>query len=67
MSNKFGIRKTVCVRLSLAALLYAFSDYPAAGVLAVFCFNMTMPMTLWALSQILAQANCELCIVNYAL
>ena len=25
--------------------------------LAVFCFNMTMPMTLWALSQIFAQAK----------
>ncbi|MBQ9818407.1 MAG: hypothetical protein IJM59_13220 [Proteobacteria bacterium] len=57
LSDKFGMRKTACVTLSLAALLYAFSDYPAAGVLAVFCFNMTMPMTLWALSQIFAQAK----------
>ena len=57
LSDKFGMRKTACVTLSLAALLYAFSDFPIAGVLAVFCFNMTMPMTLWALSQIFTQAK----------
>lgn len=57
LSDKFGMRKTACVTLSLAALGYAFSSYPVVGVLAVFCFNMTMPMTLWALSQIFAQAK----------
>lgn len=57
LSDKFGMRKTACITLSAAAVLYAFSDFPVAGVLAVFCFNMTMPMTLWALSQIFAQAK----------
>lgn len=57
LSDKFGMRTTACVTLTLAAILYAFSGFPIAGVLAVFCFNMTMPMTLWALSRIFAQAK----------
>ena len=58
LSDKFGMRKTAIITLTLAALFYAFSgNHPIAGVLAVFCFNMTMPMTLWALSQIFAQAK----------
>ena len=58
LSDKFGMHKTACITLTHAALLYAFSgNHPIAGVLAVFCFNMTMPMTLWALSQIFAQAK----------
>ena len=35
-----------------AAVLYLFSGHPNPGILAVFLFNMTMPVTLWAVAQI---------------
>ena len=40
-----------------AALLYLFSGFPPAGTLAVFLFNMTMPVTLWAVAKVLPGAK----------
>lgn len=57
LSDKFGMRKIACITLALAAILYMFPDNPYAGVGAVLCFNMTMPMTLWALGRIFNQAR----------
>ena len=37
--------------LGLAAVLYLFSGVPLLGTLAVFLFNMTMPITLWAAAR----------------
>jgi len=53
LADAFGAVKTTVASLSLSALLFLFFNYPAAGVAAVFLFNMTMPITLWAVSQIL--------------
>ncbi len=39
--------------LSLCAVLFVFSASPLPGVLAIFLFNMTMPLTLFALARML--------------
>ena len=48
-----GIKKASVISLGLAAVLFIFSDIPLCGVAAVFFFNMTMPVTLWAMARIL--------------
>ena len=49
-----GIKRTCILSLGLAAGLFPFSDIPILGVAAVFFFNMTMPLTLWAMAKLLA-------------
>lgn len=46
-----GIRRTVVLSLLLSALCFLFSENMVAGVLALFLFNMTMPITLYMLVQ----------------
>ena len=53
LADTFGILRTTTVSLGLSAILFLFSGNPIAGVGAVFLFNMTMPLTLWAVSRIL--------------
>lgn len=53
LAAKYGVFKTSTVSLGLAAVLFLFSNYPLAGVAAVFFFNMTMPITLWAMAKLL--------------
>ena len=57
LSDRFGMRRIAIISLSAAALFFLFPSVPVAGVLAVFLFNMTMPMTLWALSRIFDHAR----------
>lgn len=47
---QFGTRKTVLASLSLSAICYLVSNQPIFGVLALFFFNMTMPVTLYQLA-----------------
>ena len=49
LAAKTGITKAAISSLGIAALLYLFSYIEAAGVLALFFFNMSMPMTLYIL------------------
>ena len=46
---KFGIRKTIVVSLLMAAVCYPFCAHVVFGWLALFFFNMTMPITLYLL------------------
>lgn len=46
---RFGFKKTAIVSLGLAALCYLRGDVTVTGILALFFFNMTMPMTLYQL------------------
>lgn len=46
---RFGFRRTAVVTLVLAAMCYFRGDVPVLGVLALFFFNMTMPLTLYQL------------------
>ncbi len=47
----FGARRTVVVSLGLAAVCYLLSENMIAGIMALFLFNMTMPITLYLLVQ----------------
>ena len=57
LMDRFGIRKTVYLSLGLSALLFLFSQISLLGVIAVFLFNMTMPITLWIMAKILKGAK----------
>lgn len=46
---RFGARHLTVCSLALAALCYGLGAIPVFGLLALFCFNMTMPLTLHAL------------------
>lgn len=46
-----GTRRTMVISLGLAAVLYLLSANLVAGVLALFLFNMTMPITLYLLVE----------------
>ena len=51
--DALGPRKASAASLGLAAALYLASALPLPGVFAVFLFNMTMPVTLWAAARAL--------------
>jgi len=53
LSDKMGVKKAAVLSLGFAGVLYLFSNNPFLGVAAVFLFNMTMPITLWAIARIL--------------
>lgn len=53
LGDAIGMRRASAISLGLAALLFAFGNLPLAGVLALFLFNMTMPITLWASAKLL--------------
>ena len=46
-----GVRRTVLFSLAGAAVCYLFSGFMPLGILALFLFNMTMPITLYGLVQ----------------
>ena len=47
-ADLLGNRKTALISLLSAGVLFLFSSNPVCGILAVFLFNMTMPLTLTA-------------------
>ncbi|MGM9538683.1 MAG: hypothetical protein ACI3VN_10170 [Candidatus Onthomonas sp.] len=50
--DRLGAKATAAVSLLTAGLLFALgSARPVAGLTGLFLFNMTMPVTLWALAQ----------------
>ena len=53
MSDRFGPVKSASFTLGIAALLFLFPLIPIAGVSSVLLFNMTMPVTLWAVARII--------------
>lgn len=57
LGDKLGMSRAAGWSLGLAAVLFCFSGYPAAGVAAVFLFNMTMPITLWAAAKLMPGAK----------
>ena len=52
LMDRLGAKTASVYTLVTAAVLYLFSGHPIPGILAVFLFNMTMPVTLWAVAQI---------------
>ncbi|WMJ22849.1 hypothetical protein RBG61_12765 [Paludicola sp. MB14-C6] len=57
VSDKFGAIKASAFSLGIASLLFLFAQNPIIGILGVFLFNMTMPITLWAIARILPGAK----------
>lgn len=55
--DRFGPQKASAGSLGLAAVLYLASILPIPGILAVFLFNMTMPVTLWAAAKVVPGAK----------
>ena len=53
LGDRLGMVPASALSLGLAAVLFCLSDFPLAGTAAVFLFNMTMPITLWAAAQLL--------------
>ncbi len=49
--DRLGAKRASAWSLGLAAALYLLSALPLPGILAVFLFNMTMPITLWAAAR----------------
>lgn len=56
-ADRFGVVKISFLSLGIAALLFLLPQIPLAGVTAVLLFNMTMPITLWAVAKILPGAK----------
>lgn len=52
-----GAKRASVLSLGLAAFFYLFAFHPILGTLAVFLFNMTMPITLWGITRILKGAK----------
>lgn len=55
--DRLGPRRASLGSLGTAAALYLLSALPLPGTLAVFLFNMTMPVTLWAAARTLPGAK----------
>ena len=52
IGDKFGWKKTSTVSLVISAILFIFAfDSMICGIIAILLFNMTMPITLTALSN----------------
>ena len=48
-----GAKKATVLSLGLSAVCYFCSADPLCGTMAVFLFNMTMPITLWAAAKLM--------------
>jgi len=54
IGDRIGFKKISVISLSISSVLFLFAfNTPIAGILAILFFNMTMPITLTALSNIL--------------
>lgn len=53
LGDRLGMRRAAAISLGLAAVFFCLSGFPMAGVAAMFFFNMTMPITLWAAARLL--------------
>lgn len=52
-----GFRWAAWVSMSAAALLFLFCHFPAAGLMAVLLWNMSMPLTLWRMAELFPGAK----------
>ena len=57
LADRMGAIRASVVTLSLCALLFCFSDIALCGLPAVFLFNMTMPLTLFAMARLFPGAR----------
>jgi len=57
LADAVGATRASMLSLGLSAAAFLLSGNPVMGVLAVFLFNMTMPITLWAAARMLPGAK----------
>ncbi len=57
LADRFGMLPTALASLGLSAICFLFAERAGAGLAALFLFNMTMPLTLWAVAQLLPGAK----------
>lgn len=57
LADKWGIQRTAFRSMCAAAVGFLCLVYPAAGILAVFFWNMSMPLTLCAVSKVFPGAK----------
>jgi len=57
LSDRFGYAKTTVLSLCITSALFLIPQIPLSGVTAIFLFNMTMPITLWAMARIFPGAK----------
>lgn len=57
LADRLGAVRASVASLSLCALLFLFSDHAVCGLLALFLFNMTMPLTLFAMARLFPGAR----------
>lgn len=57
LADRMGAIRASVVTLSLCAFLFLFSDHALCGLAAVFLFNMTMPLTLFAMARLFPGAR----------
>lgn len=57
LADKLGIQRTAFRSMCAAAVGFLCLVYPAAGILAVFFWNMSMPLALWAVSKVFPGAK----------
>lgn len=57
LADRIGAIKASILSLGLSAAAFLFSGNPLCGTAAVFLFNMTMPITLWAVARALPGAK----------
>lgn len=57
LADRMGATRASALTLSLCAILFLLSDVAVCGLLAVFLFNMTMPLTLFAMARLFPGAR----------
>lgn len=51
LADRLGVQRAARSSMCAAAVGFLCLVYPTAGILAVFCWNMSMPLTLWAVAE----------------
>lgn len=52
LADHFGAKKVGIVSLAVSAICFLFVYHPVFGLIGVFAFQITMPITLWEVSKI---------------
>lgn len=68
IGDRIGFMKTSAISLVCSAVLFIFAfQSPVLGILAILLFNMTMPITLTALSNIMSNKGMAFGLLTFAL
>ncbi len=58
LGDRIGLFRAALLSLSVSALFFLFAPaHPLCGIAAICCFNMTMPLTLFAVAEICGEAK----------